>query len=96
MAALIRAFQRIGDAFNTFESPKDVGFASSLLNDIISALPCLKAPVQNILSCIDLKKAAEDKRDELWIDPDKYPVVDDTKMVMRNRTHQFIADAQAS
>ncbi|THH08198.1 hypothetical protein EW145_g2862 [Phellinidium pouzarii] len=82
LAKLLRAFIRIADTFDLFETPEDVGLTSPVLNDIIFALPKLKDSVKKIVSCINLKEAEDDKRDRLWVDPGKYPEVDDTKMAI--------------
>lgn len=81
LAILLKAFDRIATTFEVFTEPKDVGFRSLVLNDIVFSFPNLVAPLKDILSSIDLKKAANDARDELWKDHDKYPPITDAKLV---------------
>ncbi|EJD05960.1 uncharacterized protein FOMMEDRAFT_104344 [Fomitiporia mediterranea MF3/22] len=82
LARLLRAFGKAADAFLPFENIEDVGLANPVLNEIIFTLPKIRDSVRKIGSCLNLKKADEDKRDELWSDPDKYPEVDDLKMAI--------------
>ncbi|KAL5529107.1 hypothetical protein ACEPAG_5081 [Sanghuangporus baumii] len=82
LARLVRAFAKIAESFNPFERSEDVGFSNAILNDIIFSLPSVRDSVKKINACLNLKKADEDKRDELWNDPDKYPQVDDMKMAI--------------
>lgn len=83
MAVLLPAFNKIGIAFDQeeFAAPQDVGFRSPLLNEIVFALPKVKAPIQSIIQEINLAKAKEGKMDSLWTDDDKYPDIQDASMV---------------
>lgn len=71
----------MANLFQVYEAPKDIGFKSSVLNDIIYAIPQIRPAMQSILRDINLKKAAEDKREDLWNDPKKYPKIDDAHFV---------------
>ncbi|KAI5124483.1 hypothetical protein M0805_003010 [Coniferiporia weirii] len=82
LAKLLKAFSRVADTFDHFELPENVGFPTPVLNDIIFVLPKLRSSVKQIVFSINLKKAENDQRDELWNNPDKYPIVDDTKMAI--------------
>ncbi|KAH8117506.1 muts domain V-domain-containing protein [Phellopilus nigrolimitatus] len=82
LAKLLMAFSRVANSFDIFASLEDVGFSTPVLNEIVFALPKLRSCMKQIMTCINLEKAKEDKRDELWSDPDKYPEVDDTKMAI--------------
>ncbi|KAL1748072.1 muts domain V-domain-containing protein [Schizophyllum fasciatum] len=75
LAILLTAFQRIGNAFRDVEAPKDVGFQSSILNEIVYALPKIKPAVDSILAQISLKEAAAGNKQHLWTDPGRYPEV---------------------
>lgn len=75
LAVLLTAFNKIGKAFDPVEERDQAGFKSSILNDILSTLPKLRQPMEDVLSEIHLKSAKEGKKDELWIDQDKYPEI---------------------
>ncbi|KAJ8700304.1 Mismatch repair protein msh3 [Pleurotus ostreatus] len=77
LALLLRAFQKIGDAFVAVDTPSQVGFKSDILNDIIFALPKIKQPIKDTMSQIILKKAEEGKRVEMWTDIEKFPELND-------------------
>ena len=47
-------------------------------------LPKLKEPMKEILETINLKKAAENIKADLWIDTEKYSNVADAQMVSEN------------
>ncbi|KAL1680878.1 muts domain V-domain-containing protein [Schizophyllum commune] len=75
LAILLTSFKRIGDAFPDVQAPKDVGFQSNVLNEIIYALPKIKPAIDEIVSHISLKEAAAGNREHLWKDPGRYPAV---------------------
>lgn len=81
MAILLRAFDKIAKTYDQFIKPEDVGFESSILNEIFFALPKLKQPMRKILGAINLKNASENEKTKLWVDPEKYPGVSDAQMV---------------
>ena len=67
--------------FSEFQSPEEVGLPSPILNDIIYVLPKIQQSVNKILSSINLSKADEDARADLWRDETKYPDIDEMKFV---------------
>ena len=75
------AFSRVASAFEPFAKPDDVGFKSSLLNNIVFAIPQIKEPLKAIVGAIDLQKAKEGNLTELWRDEEKYPALDNCKLV---------------
>ncbi|KLO18801.1 hypothetical protein SCHPADRAFT_819209 [Schizopora paradoxa] len=79
LATLLKAFERVATSFETLKESKDVGFRSPMLNDIVFSFPSLAMPLKDILAALDLKKAADDVRDELWRDLEKYPGIMDAK-----------------
>lgn len=81
LADLLRAFERIGNAYEGFERPSDVGLESSVLNEIIHSLPRLQPAVQDLLSVVNLDHASENRKDLMWEDPDKYPGIVDAALV---------------
>ena len=81
LAGILKAFNKIAIAFDSFDNPSDVGFNSKLLNEIIFSLPKLKEPMKDLLGIMSLKKAAEGKKDTMWNDPERYPNIADMDMV---------------
>ena len=51
------------------------------MNDIIFTLPKLREPIKGLLDAISLKKATAGEKDALWTDIEKYPTLDEVKMV---------------
>ncbi|KAG5728291.1 DNA mismatch repair protein MSH3 [Termitomyces sp. T112] len=83
LAVLLPAFNKIGQAFDNFESPSDVGFRSSLLNEIVFLLPKLKGPMKELMSAIRLDQAAEGRKDIMWTDPERYPEINDADVAIQ-------------
>lgn len=81
LAVLLGAFNKVALAFDSFETSEDVGFKSSVLNDVIFSLPKLKQPMKDLLKEVSLKKAAEGRKDTMWINPEKYPQIADIDLV---------------
>ena len=67
--------------YSEFQSPEEVGLPSPILNEIIYVLPKIQESVNKILSSINLSKADEDARADLWRDETKYPDIDEMKFV---------------
>lgn len=57
------------------------GFKSPLLNDMIHAFPALRSSITELIGHICMKRAAEGRKDELWLDKEKYPRIEETRMV---------------
>ncbi|KAH7340491.1 muts domain V-domain-containing protein [Rhizoctonia solani] len=79
LATMLTAWQRISTALDPIPTPKDAGFESNLLNDIAYSLPTLREPLAAIMSEIDLTQARDNNKDELWLDSEKYPGIDEAK-----------------
>jgi len=77
----LTAFSRVANAFEPFAKPDDVGFKSPLLNDIVFVIPEIQEPLKAIVHAIDLQKAKEGNLTELWRDEEKYPALNDCKLV---------------
>ena len=75
------AFNKVALAFDSFDTRADVGFKSSVLNDVIFLLPALKQPMKDLLNEVSLKKAAEGRKDTMWINSEKYPQIADIDLV---------------
>ncbi|KAG5652337.1 hypothetical protein H0H81_005358 [Sphagnurus paluster] len=84
LAALLPAFNKIALAFDQVGAPADVGFRSNLLNEIIFSLPKLKEPLKGLMDAVILKKAAEDKKAEMWAEPERYPKITDAEMAIQH------------
>lgn len=46
--------------------------------------------MRDILGIVSVKKAAEGRKDTMWIDPERYPVIADTDLVCTRISHLFI------
>ncbi|KAJ7685045.1 DNA mismatch repair protein MSH3 [Mycena polygramma] len=79
LAVLISVFYKIGSVFEPVHTSADVGLKSKLLNDIIFSLPPLKKPMRK---GINFKQAAEGKKDSMWRDSSKYPLVEDNILAL--------------
>ncbi|KAF9264759.1 hypothetical protein L218DRAFT_972361 [Marasmius fiardii PR-910] len=77
ISVLLPAFNKIAIAFEPFSDPSHCGFTSTVLNDIVFALPQLREPVQGLLDAISIPSAAEGRKETLWKDPEKYPHLED-------------------
>ena len=84
LAVLITSFNKVASAFPGKDTPESVGLKSPLLCNIICALPKLKEPAQFMLDAVSLKKASENNKEELWLDPERYPKIADADMVRLN------------
>ncbi|KAG6896947.1 hypothetical protein C0992_005153 [Termitomyces sp. T32_za158] len=82
-AVLLPAFNKVAQAFEIFSSPSDVGFKSSLLNEIIFSFPKLKGPMKELTSAIRLDQAAEGQKDKMWVDPERYPEISDADVAIQ-------------
>ena len=56
-------------------------FKSPLLRSIVFALPGIASAVGELVAAISLYKAKADEKSELWVDEDKYPEIESTKLV---------------
>ncbi|KAJ7751996.1 DNA mismatch repair protein MSH3 [Mycena metata] len=83
LGILLSAFYKIGNAFAAIKTPADVGLKSQLLNEIILALPPLKNPMSQLLDAINLKQAAEGRKDCMWRDSSKYPPLEDNILAIQ-------------
>ncbi|KAF5324788.1 hypothetical protein D9611_004290 [Ephemerocybe angulata] len=85
LAVLLPAFNKIATAFDqeNFTSTEDVGFESSLLNEIVFALPKIKGPIQSIIKEINLAKAKEGAMESLWTDFEKFPEISDLDLALQ-------------
>ncbi|KAG9120901.1 Mismatch repair protein msh3, partial [Ceratobasidium sp. 392] len=79
LATMLAAWNRIAVALDPIDTPKDAGFQSDILNDIAYSLPTLRGPLALIVSQINVDKAREDDKTELWVDSEKYPQIDEAK-----------------
>ncbi|KAG8764683.1 Mismatch repair protein msh3 [Ceratobasidium sp. 428] len=79
LATMLAAWNRIAVALDPIDTPKDAGFQSDILNDIAHSLPTLRAPLGVITSQINVDKARQDEKTELWVDSEKYPQIDEAK-----------------
>ncbi|OCH90300.1 hypothetical protein OBBRIDRAFT_826026 [Obba rivulosa] len=76
LVILLKAFERIAATFNAPDPAGRASFQSPILEDVVNTLPKLKGPVNALLAEINVKKASEGCKDEMWTDLDKYPELD--------------------
>ncbi|KAJ7343625.1 muts domain V-domain-containing protein [Mycena albidolilacea] len=88
LVVLLTAFHKIGTAFAAIQTPADVNLKSTLLNEIILSLPPLKKPMGDLLDAINIKQAAEGRKDCMWRDSSKYQSVEDNILAI----HQVEAE----
>ncbi|TFK46431.1 hypothetical protein OE88DRAFT_1715028 [Heliocybe sulcata] len=75
LATLLRAFQKIALTFPTFDENNPTGCKSGILQDILKALPQLREPVQRVLREVSLKSMEAGDKEDMWLDPEKYPEI---------------------
>ncbi|EIM90301.1 DNA mismatch repair protein MSH3 [Stereum hirsutum FP-91666 SS1] len=80
LSVLLPAFNKVAIIFPAMDNVSDVGFKSPILNDIIATLPRLREPVQELISMIVLKRAAEGDKTLMWSDSEKYPALAEADM----------------
>lgn len=91
MATVLVALQRVASTFEPLTKPEDVGFKSSLLNDIVFAMPRIRDAVKSLLGDLNLKSAKEGDISNLWASPEKYPEVEDARFVSAMHVpHKFL------
>ncbi|KAF5386928.1 hypothetical protein D9615_001885 [Tricholomella constricta] len=84
LAVLLPAFNKVAVAFVVVAAPSDVGFKSSLLNEIIFSFPKLREPMKQLMEAVSLKRAAEGRKDAMWTDPERYPKISDVDMAIQH------------
>jgi DNA mismatch repair protein MSH3 len=52
-----------------------------MLAGVVSSLPKIRKSVERLLSEIDVRQARSDAVEELFVNPDKYPSIQDAKDV---------------
>ncbi|EKM55929.1 uncharacterized protein PHACADRAFT_96015 [Phanerochaete carnosa HHB-10118-sp] len=67
LAILLPAFQRVGTALDRIPASTSP-FDSAILNGVVDALPRVKAPVQGVLTRVDLAKLKEGQKEKMWKD----------------------------
>lgn len=85
LGVVLTAFNRVATAFSPSQPSSSTVFKSPILNGIITALPSLREPIKDVLESISLEMAAEGKKEDMWTDPSKYPMLDELRTV-----HTFV------
>lgn len=73
---------RVAATFPMFSQPAEIDCSSILWRDILFALPALQAPLKDILASINLPRARENNKIELWTDSQKYPAVENAQLAI--------------
>lgn len=83
LATLLPAFNKVANAFDGLVNEPSGGFTSKLLNEIVLALPKLKAPMRDLLSAVSLEEAAQGSKVSLWKDDEKYPALVELQLMIQ-------------
>ncbi|ORY24383.1 muts domain V-domain-containing protein [Naematelia encephala] len=76
VATILVGLTRIASEFKPTD--RDV-FRSPLLNNILQILPSIREQARGFLDDISVKDARENIEANLWVDPEKYPTIQDAK-----------------
>lgn len=71
---------RVAATFPTFSEPSDVDCSSILWKNIVFALPALKTPMQTILAAINLHRARDNNKIELWTNLESFPSMENAQL----------------
>jgi hypothetical protein len=85
LAILLEAYTTIAKTFDPYNGLEGVDFKSPLLRSIVFALPGIADAVGGLVAAINLQKAKSQEKSELWVDDDKYPTIQSTKLVSQGR-----------
>lgn len=96
LAVLLPAFKKVATAYQPVETPADVGFNSSILNDTIFSFPKLMEPMKELMGAISMKYAAQGRKDRLWTDPERYPAIADADLVCYSDCHHVYLNCNSS
>ncbi|PPR04975.1 hypothetical protein CVT24_010433 [Panaeolus cyanescens] len=83
LSVLIPAFNKVARTYDGVDLSGGTGLKSPLLNSIVVALPRLKEPMKELMETVDLKKAAEGNKHEMWRNISDYPEVDGAELAIR-------------
>ncbi|KAJ9120824.1 hypothetical protein QFC22_002758 [Naganishia vaughanmartiniae] len=85
VATLLLAFKRIATEFeNNIPLPK-----ATMLAGIVASLPKIRKSVERLLSEIDVRQARSDAVENLFVNPDKFPSIQDAKDCMVATQHEL-------
>jgi DNA mismatch repair protein MSH3 len=88
-ARLLKSFRDLGELFDPMENLSSPGLRSIVLNEIVYAVSCLRKPMTKILSEISLPQAQKGLKHELWVNPEKYPLLDDLAATLQVVEHEL-------
>jgi DNA mismatch repair protein MSH3 len=77
VATIFLSLNRVTTEFEEGQYPQSLG--STLLDEAIATLPKARSVVQEALAAISLTHARDNNKRDLFVDPDKYEYVQDTK-----------------
>ncbi|KAJ9105305.1 hypothetical protein QFC21_001673 [Naganishia friedmannii] len=85
VATLLLAFKRIATEFqHNIPLPK-----STMLAGIVSSLPKIQKSVERLLCEIDVRQARSDAVEDLFVNPDKFPSIQNAKDCMAATQHEL-------
>jgi DNA mismatch repair protein MSH3 len=73
LVVLVKYFKKAAVAFESFDKPKDIGFNSDILNNIIYSLVNLQKPIKELEGMVLFKEALQGNKHKMYADAEKYP-----------------------
>ena len=73
--------QRISSQFGPFQSPSEVGFSSSIINNAIAALPTISDDIVRFLEKINPEAARNDEKYTFFRESEETDGITDRKLV---------------
>jgi DNA mismatch repair protein MSH3 len=73
--------QRISNEFASFESPREVGFSSNIINSAIAALPTISDDIVGFLEKINPEAARNDDKYMFFRDSEETDGITERKLV---------------
>jgi DNA mismatch repair protein MSH3 len=80
LATFVTAMHRVAATFPNFSAPADVDCSSILWRKTLFVLPALKTPMDTILASINLHRARDNNKTNMWTDPEKFPTLDNVQL----------------
>ena len=84
LAVLLRAFRRVATSFPPGQTQSQaVPIKARLLVGVMDALPRLLGPVCELCDAVRMEEAAAGREATMWVDPKKFPELEETSTVSR-------------
>jgi hypothetical protein len=73
---------RVTTTFPIRSEPAQVGCSTILWRDIVFALPALQTPLRNILTFINLPRARDNDKIEMWTDLENFQPMENAQLAI--------------